>query len=109
MKYIKTAILDRRHGCGGDDSLHAEARRSPISACCPSTPSSARPQTDADRIPFRHDRQRREIPALRSIVEAANAGYFFELEEFGGTARQAADSALRQIAAELAFPQNARR
>ena len=45
-------------------------------------------------------------PALRSI-EAANAGYFFELEEFGGTARQAADSALRQIAAELAFPQSA--
>ena len=45
-------------------------------------------------------------PALRSI-EAANAGYFFELEEFGGTARQAADSALRQIVAELAFPQSA--
>lgn len=42
-------------------------------------------------------------PALRSI-EAANVGYFFELEEFGGTARQAADSAVRQIAAEVLLP-----
>ena len=39
-------------------------------------------------------------PALRSI-EAANAEYFFELEDFGGTARQAVDSAIRQIAAEM--------
>ena len=42
-------------------------------------------------------------PALQAI-ERANTGYFFELEDFDGTAREAADSAIRQAAAELLLP-----
>lgn len=38
--------------------------------------------------------------ALRTI-ERANIGYFFELEEFSGTPAEAADSAMREIAANV--------
>lgn len=40
-------------------------------------------------------------PALQA-VEEANIGYFFELEGFTGTAREAAEATLREIAAEFA-------
>lgn len=43
-------------------------------------------------------------PALQAI-EKANIEYFFELEDFDGTAREAADSAIRQTAADLLFPE----
>lgn len=42
-------------------------------------------------------------PALQAI-EKANIEYFFELEAFDGTARQAADSAIRLLAAEIVQP-----
>lgn len=40
-----------------------------------------------------------EAPALQA-VEEANIGYFFELEGFTGSAAEAAEAALREIAAE---------
>lgn len=43
-------------------------------------------------------------PALAAI-EKANIEYFFELEEFAGTAREAADSAIVQTAAEIVLPE----
>lgn len=45
-------------------------------------------------------------PALES-VERANIAYFFELEEFSGTASEAADTAIAQLAAEFAMPLSA--
>ena len=38
-------------------------------------------------------------------IEKANIEYFFELEEFAGTARQAADSAILQVAADIVLPE----
>lgn len=43
--------------------------------------------------------------AALQAIEKANIGYFFELEDFDGTAREAADSAVRQTAAELLPPE----
>lgn len=42
----------------------------------------------------------KKSPALE-MIEKSNIGYFFELETFDGTPREAADSAIRQYAAEL--------
>jgi len=44
--------------------------------------------------------------ALRTI-EQSNIGYFFELEEFGGTAAEAVAEALKQIGDELELPESA--
>lgn len=42
-------------------------------------------------------------PALEEI-ERANIAYFFELEDFSGTAAEAADTAIARVAAEFALP-----
>lgn len=98
MKYIKTAIL-----IAGMAAATAACTRKPvvpefsmlsIDTLIALRPTDARSNSVSPRSPTR------ETPALRSI-EAANAEYFFELEDFGGTARQAVDSAIRQIAAEM--------
>ena len=105
MKYIKTAIL-----IAGMAAATAACTRKPVAPQFGMLSIDTLIGTPANgcKIEYRFATiaNAEKSPALRSI-EAANAGYFFELEEFGGTARQAADSALRQIAAELAFPQNA--
>ena len=105
MKYIKTAIL-----IAGMAAATAACTRKPVAPQFGMLSIVTLIGTPANgcKIEYRFATiaNAEKSPALRSI-EAANAGYFFELEEFGGTARQAADSALRQIAAELAFPQNA--
>ena len=105
MKYIKTAIL-----IAGMAAATAACTRKPVAGRFGMLSIDTLIGTPANgcKIEYRFATiaNAEKSPALRSI-EAANAGYFFELEEFGGTARQAADSALRQIAAELAFPQNA--
>lgn len=105
MKYIKTAIL-----IAGMAAATAACTRKPVVPQFGMLTIDTLIGTPANgcKIEYRFATiaNAEKSPALRSI-EAANAGYFFELEEFGGTARQAADSALRQIAAELAFPQNA--
>ena len=105
MKYIKTAIL-----IAGMAASPAACTRTPVVPQFGMLTIDTLIGTPANgcKIEYRFATiaNAEKSPALRSI-EAANAGYFFELEEFGGTARQAADSALRQIAAELAFPQNA--
>ena len=105
MKYIKTAIL-----IAGMAAATAACTRKPVVPEFSMLSIDTLIGTPANgcKIEFRFATiaNAEKSPALRSI-EAANAGYFFELEEFGGTARQAADSALRQIAAELAFPQSA--
>lgn len=44
-------------------------------------------------------------PALEAI-ESANAGYFFELEEFSGSAEEAAAASIRQTAGDLMPPAN---
>lgn len=43
--------------------------------------------------------------AALEAIEKANIEYFFELEEFAGTAREAADSAILQVAAEIVLPE----
>lgn len=43
--------------------------------------------------------------AALEAIEKANIEYFFELEEFAGTARQAADSAILQVAADIVLPE----
>ena len=105
MKYIKTAIL-----IAGMAAATAACTRKPVVPQFGMLTIDTLIGTPANgcKIEYRFATiaNAEKSPALRSI-EAANAGYFFELEEFGGTARQAADSALRQIAAELAFPQSA--
>ena len=105
MKYIKTAIL-----IAGMAAATAACTRKPVAPQFGMLSIDTLIGTPANgcKIEYRFATiaNAEKSPALRSI-EAANAGYFFELEEFGGTARQAADSALRQIAAELAFPQSA--
>lgn len=105
MKYIKTAIL-----IAGMAAATAACTRKPVAPQFGMLSIDTLIGTPANgcKIEYRFATiaNAEKSPALRSI-EAANAGYFFELEEFGGTARQAADSTLRQIAAELAFPQNA--
>ena len=105
MKYIKTALL-----IAGMAAATAACTRKPVAPQFGMLSIDTLIGTPANgcKIEYRFATiaNAEKSPALRSI-EAANAGYFFELEEFGGTARQAADSALRQIAAELAFPQNA--
>ena len=105
MKYIKTAIL-----IAGMAAATAACTRKPVAPQFGMLSIDTLIGTPANgcKIEYRFATiaNAEKSPALRSI-EAANAGYFFELVEFGGTARQAADSALRQIAAELAFPQNA--
>lgn len=57
------------------------------------------------RIPLCHDRQCPEKSAALEAIEKANIEYFFELEEFAGTARQAADSAILQVAADIVLPE----
>ena len=91
MKYIKTAIL-----IAGMAAATAACTRKPVAPQFGMLSIDTLIGTPANgcKIEYR-------------FATIANAGYFFELEEFGGTARQAADSALRQIAAELAFPQSA--
>ena len=105
MKYIKTAIL-----IAGMAAATAACTRKPVAPQFGMLSIDTLIGTPANgcKIEYRFATiaNAEKSPALRSI-EAANAGYFFELEEFGGTARQAADSALRQIVAELAFPQSA--
>ena len=105
MKYIKTAIL-----IAGMAAATAACTRKPVVPQFGMLTIDTLIGTPANgcKIEYRFATiaNAEKSPALRSI-EAANAGYFFELEEFGGTARQAADSALRQIAAELALPQSA--
>ena len=105
MKYIKTAIL-----IAGMAAATAACTRKPVAPQFGMLSIDTLIGTPANgcKIEYRFATiaNAEKSPALRSI-EAANAGYFFELEEFGGTARQAADSALRQIAAELACPQSA--
>lgn len=104
MKYIKTAIL-----IAGMAAATAACTRKPVVPQFGMLTIDTLIGTPANgcKIEYRFATiaNAAKSPALRSI-EAANAGYFFELEEFGGTARQAADSALRQIATELAFPQS---
>lgn len=46
-------------------------------------------------------------PALEA-VERANIGYFFDLDDFEGSARVAADSSIARFAREYAMPQQAR-
>lgn len=43
--------------------------------------------------------------AALEAIEKANIEYFFELEEFAGTARQAADSAILQVTADIVLPE----
>ncbi len=98
MKYSTLALLIA--GSCSDGSLHAEARRPQFTMLTIDTLIGTPANGCKIEYRFATIANAEKSPALRSI-EAANAGYFFELEEFGGTARQAADSALRQIAAEL--------
>lgn len=44
--------------------------------------------------------------AALEAIEKANIEYFFELEEFTGSAREAADSALHQIAVDILLPED---
>ena len=105
MKYIKTAIL-----IAGMAAATAACTRKPVAPQFGMLSIDTLIGTPANgcKIEYRFATiaNAEKSPALRSI-EAANAGYFFELEEFGGTARQAAHSALRHTAAELALPQSA--
>lgn len=99
MKYIKTAIL-----IAGMAAATAACTRKPIVPEFSMLSIDTLIGTPANgcKIEFRFATiaNAAKSPALRSI-EAANAEYFFELEDFGGTARQAVDSAIRQIAAEM--------
>lgn len=99
MKYIKTAIL-----IAGMAAATAACTRKPVVPEFSMLSIDTLIGTPANgcKIEFRFATiaNAAKSPALRSI-EAANAGYFFELEDFGGTARQAVDSAIRQIAAEM--------
>ena len=99
MKYIKTAIL-----IAGMAAATAACTRKPVAPQFGMLSIDTLIGTPANgcKIEYRFATiaNAEKSPALRSI-EAANAGYFFELEEFGGTARQAVDSAIRQIAAEM--------
>lgn len=99
MKYIKTAIL-----IAGMAAATAACTRKPVVPEFGILSIDTLIGTPANgcKIDFRFATiaNAAKSPALRSI-EAANVGYFFELEDFGGTARQAADSAIRQIAAEM--------
>ena len=101
MKYIKTAIL-----IAGMAAATAACTRKPVVPEFSMLSIDTLIGTPANgcKIEFRFATiaNAAKSPALRSI-EAANAEYFFELEDFGGTARQAVDSAIRQIAAEM-FP-----
>ena len=91
MKYIKTAIL-----IAGMAAATAACTRKPVVPQFGMLTIDTLIGTPANgcKIEYRFATiaNAEKSPALRSI-EAANAGYFFELEEFGGTARQAADSA----------------
>ena len=99
MKYIKTAIL-----IAGMAAATAACTRKPVVPEFSMLSIDTLIGTPANgcKIEFRFATiaNAAKSPALRSI-EAANAEYFFELEDFGGTARQAVDSAIRQIAAEM--------
>ena len=86
MKYIKTAIL-----IAGMAAATAACTRKPVVPQFGMLTIDTLIGTPANgcKIEYRFATiaNAEKSPALRSI-EAANAGYFFELEEFGGTARQ---------------------
>ena len=104
MKYIKTAIL-----IAGMAAATAACTRKPVVPEFSMLSIDTLIGTPANgcKIEFRFATiaNAAKSPALRSI-EAANAEYFFELEDFGGTARQAVDSAIRQIAAAAGVTRN---
>lgn len=103
MKRIKTAILLRGSG-RGDYGLQQEARRSGIRHVADRHAARHTRQWLQHRIPLCHDRQCRKIGSAGGHRKA-NIEYFFELEEFAGTAREAADSAILQVAAEIVLPE----
>ena len=94
MKYIKTAILIAGMAAA-TAACNAEARRSPIRHADDRHPASARPHNGC-KIEYRFATigNAGEIGRPGAPSKPRTSGYFFELEEFGGTARQAADSAL---------------
>ena len=83
MKYIKTAIL-----IAGMAAATAACTRKPVAPQFGMLSIDTLIGTPANgcKIEYRFATiaNAEKSPALRSI-EAANAGYFFELEEFGGT------------------------
>lgn len=103
MKRIKTAIL-----LGGIAVFTAACNRKPVSPefGMLSIDTLIGTQDNGCKIEYRFATigNAAKSPALAAI-EQANIEYFFELEAFTGTAREAADSAIVQTAADIVLPE----